>query len=95
MKFTVKSMNDWLYHDSVVADERHEIKLSAVRGGSAGFQILFEDHELLKALTIKDKPLADSICSTVFRAFDDCDNDAAVFDSVHDKLIEACAQKKI
>lgn len=95
MKFTVKSMNEWLYHDSVVSDERHEIKLSAVRGGSAEFQILFEDHELLKALAIKNKPLADSICSTVFRAFDDCDNNAAVFDSVHDKLIEACTQKKI
>ncbi len=54
-----------------------------------------EDYELLKALAAKDKPLADSICSTAFRAFDDCDNDAAVFDSVHDKLIEACAQKKI
>lgn len=53
-------MNEWLYHDSVVSDERHEIKLSAVRGGSAGFRILFEDHELLKALAIKDKPLADS-----------------------------------
>lgn len=53
MKFTVKSMNEWLYHDSVVADERHEIKLSAVRGGSAGFQILFEDHELLKGSRVK------------------------------------------
>lgn len=88
-------MNEWLYHESVVSDERHEIKLSAVRGGSAEFQILFEDHELLKALAIKNKPLADSICSTVFRASDDCDNNAAVFDSVHDKLIVACAQKKI
>lgn len=54
-----------------------------------------EDHELLKALAEKDKSLADSICSTVFRAFDDCDNDAQAFDSLHDKLIEACAKNRI
>lgn len=40
MKFTAVSMNEWLYPDSKVLSEQHMVKLSAVRGGSTGFQIL-------------------------------------------------------
>ena len=40
MKYTTASMNEWLYPDSKVETARHEIHLTAVRGGSAGFQIL-------------------------------------------------------
>ena len=43
MAFTTVSMNTWLYPDSKVESEQHTIKLNAVRGGSAGFQILCTD----------------------------------------------------
>ena len=40
MEFSAVSMNTWLYPDSAIDSAKHEIKLSAVRGGSTGFQIL-------------------------------------------------------
>ena len=50
-----------------------------------------EDYELLKALAATDKAKADALCGVVFRAFDDCDNEAVVFDNLHDKLVAAFA----
>ncbi len=40
MEFSAVSMNTWLYPDSAIDSAKYEIKLSAVRGGSTGFQIL-------------------------------------------------------
>ena len=34
MEFSAVSMNTWLYPDSAIDSAKHEIKLSAVRGGS-------------------------------------------------------------
>ena len=48
-----------------------------------------EDYELLNALAAADKAKADELCGVVFRAFDDCDNETAVFDDLHDKLVAA------
>ena len=50
-----------------------------------------EDYELLSALAKRDKAAADELCSVVFRAFNDCDNDPAVFDELHDRLVAAYA----
>lgn len=48
-----------------------------------------EDYELLRRLSEKDSALAESLCRTVFRAFDDCDNTAEEFGALRDRLIDA------
>lgn len=54
MKYSVKSMNEWLYPDSVINEETHFAKLSAVKNGSDGFQVLLTDLPD-KAVTFKLK----------------------------------------
>lgn len=52
-----------------------------------------EDYELLRMLSEKNKPLADEICASVFRAFNDCDNTAEDFDTARCRLIHALEEK--
>ncbi len=52
-----------------------------------------EDYEMLRALAEKDPDKANAICASVFRAFNDCDNDPAFFDRTRDALIDALAEK--
>ena len=48
-----------------------------------------EDYEMLRTLAEKDPVKADAVCSSVFRAFNDCDNDPTVFDNARGMLIDA------
>ena len=48
-----------------------------------------EEYEMLKMLGAKNKKLADSICHSVFRAFNDVERNPATFRKVREELIRA------
>lgn len=51
-----------------------------------------EEYELLKQLAKTNKPLADSICASVFRSFSDVEYDVAAFTAARRKLLEALSE---
>ena len=51
-----------------------------------------EEYELLKALSQKDKALADEICSSVFRSFRDVEYDVARFTAAKRRLLAALSE---
>lgn len=50
-----------------------------------------EDYELLRIVAAARPDLADSICSSVFHAFDDVEEDPELFDAAHRRLLQAAA----
>ncbi len=51
-----------------------------------------EEYELLKALSKTDKPLADSICESVFRSFRDVEYDVSAFTAARRRLLAALSE---
>ena len=66
MEFTVASMNAWLYPDSSAKGAVHEISLDAVRGGSAGFQVLLTGAQAGR-LTVLPAAPADGVTVEAYR----------------------------